>query len=86
MVVARCTYCELPGPLVSRPATSSAREKELEKANQTLKKKQLNGCITAWYGNSSALNYMMLQRVVWNAQYITGTKHFTVLSKSISLY
>ena len=34
----------------------------------------LTGCITAWYGNSTALNRMELQRVVRTAQYITGAK------------
>jgi hypothetical protein len=27
--------------------------------------------ITVWYGNSSALNHMLLQRVMWTAHYIT---------------
>ena len=34
----------------------------------------LTGCITAWYGNSTALDCMALQRVVRTAQYITGTE------------
>ena len=34
----------------------------------------LTGCITAWYGNSTALDRMALQRVVRTAQYITGTE------------
>jgi hypothetical protein len=32
------------------------------------------GCITAWYGNSTALDHMALQRVVQKAQYITGAE------------
>ena len=34
----------------------------------------LAGCITAWYGNCSALNRKALQRVVRSAQRITGGK------------
>ena len=34
----------------------------------------LTGCITARYGNSTALNRMALQRVVRTAQYITGAE------------
>ena len=34
----------------------------------------LTGCINAWYDNATYLNRMMLQRVVWTAQYITGTE------------
>ena len=34
----------------------------------------LSGCITAWYGNCSALNRKALQRVVRSAQRITGGK------------
>ena len=34
----------------------------------------LAGCITAWYGNCSALNRKALQRVVRTAQRITGGK------------
>ena len=34
----------------------------------------LAGCITAWYGNCSALNCKTLQRVVRSAQRITGGK------------
>ncbi|KAM9432320.1 uncharacterized protein ACWYII_016486 [Salvelinus alpinus] len=34
----------------------------------------LSGCITAWYGNCSALNRKALQRVVRSAQCITGGK------------
>jgi hypothetical protein len=34
----------------------------------------LTGCITAWYGNSSASNRKALQRVVGTAQNITGAK------------
>jgi gmma-aminobutyric acid receptor subunit gamma len=34
----------------------------------------LTGCITAWYGNSSASDHKALQRVVRMAQYITGAK------------
>ena len=32
------------------------------------------GCITAWYGNCSASDSKVLQRVVCTAQYITGSK------------
>ena len=32
----------------------------------------LSGCITAWYGNCTALNGKALQRVVRSAQLITG--------------
>jgi hypothetical protein len=32
------------------------------------------GCITAWYGNSTARNCRALQRVLWSAQRITGGK------------
>jgi hypothetical protein len=32
----------------------------------------MTGCITAWYGNCSALDCKALQRVVRMAQYITG--------------
>ena len=35
------------------------------------------GCITAWYGNCSASNRKVLQRVVRIAQYITGAKLYT---------
>ena len=34
----------------------------------------LTGCVTAWYGNCSAFNHKVLQRVVRTAQYITGAK------------
>jgi pantothenate kinase type III len=34
----------------------------------------LSGCITAWYGNCTALNRKALQRVVRSAQHITGGK------------
>jgi hypothetical protein len=34
----------------------------------------LSGCITAWYGNCTALNRKALQRVVRSAQRITGGK------------
>ena len=34
----------------------------------------LTGCITAWYGNCSASDCKVLQRVVRTAQYITGAK------------
>ena len=34
----------------------------------------LSGCITAWYGNCTALNRKALQRVVQSAQRITGGK------------
>ena len=34
----------------------------------------LNGCITAWYGNCSASDRKVLQRVVRRALYITGAK------------
>ena len=34
----------------------------------------LTGCITAWYGNCSASECKVLQRVVHVAQYITGAK------------
>ena len=34
----------------------------------------LTGCLTAWYGNSSASDRKALQRVVLTAQYITGAK------------
>ena len=34
----------------------------------------LTGCVTAWYGNSSASDRKALQRVVSTAQYITGAK------------
>jgi gmma-aminobutyric acid receptor subunit gamma len=34
----------------------------------------LTGCITAWYGNSSASDRKALQRVVRTAKYITGAK------------
>ena len=34
----------------------------------------LSGCITAWYGNCTALNHNALQRMVWSAQCITGGK------------
>ena len=34
----------------------------------------LSGCITAWYGNCTALNLKALQRVVQSAQRITGGK------------
>jgi hypothetical protein len=34
----------------------------------------LTGCITAWYGNSTALDHMALPRVVQTAQYITGAE------------
>ena len=34
----------------------------------------LTGCITAWYGNCSASDRKVLQRVVYMAQYITGAK------------
>ena len=30
--------------------------------------------ITFWYGNSTALDRMVLQGVVWTAQYITGAE------------
>ena len=33
-----------------------------------------SGCISAWYGNCTALNRKALQRVVWSAQRITGSK------------
>ena len=38
----------------------------------------LTGCITAWYGNSTALDHMALQRVVRTAQYISGAKLSTI--------
>ena len=34
----------------------------------------LSGCITAWYGNCTALNRKAFQRVVRSAQHITGGK------------
>ena len=34
----------------------------------------LLGCITAWYGNCTALNRKALQRVVQSAQQVTGGK------------
>ena len=34
----------------------------------------MTGCITAWYGNCSASDCKVLQRVVRMAQYITGAK------------
>ena len=34
----------------------------------------LPGCITAWYGNCTALNHKALQRVGQSAQHITGGK------------
>ena len=34
----------------------------------------LTGCITAWYGNCSFSDRKALQRVVYMAQYITGSK------------
>jgi hypothetical protein len=34
----------------------------------------LSDCITAWYGNYTALNHMALQRVVRSTQHITGGK------------
>ena len=34
----------------------------------------LTSCITAWYGNCSASDHKVLQRVVRMAQYITGAK------------
>jgi hypothetical protein len=34
----------------------------------------LTGCITAWYGNCSASDHKVRQRVVRTAQYITGAK------------
>jgi hypothetical protein len=34
----------------------------------------LSGCITAWYGNCTALNRKALQRMVWSAQRITEDK------------
>ncbi len=35
----------------------------------------LTGCITAWFGNSTAGNRRALQRVVRNARYIVGGEH-----------
>ncbi len=32
----------------------------------------LTGCITAWFGNSTAGNHKALQRVVWTAHHIVG--------------
>ena len=32
------------------------------------------GCITAWYGNSTALDHMVLQSVVQTTQYIAGAE------------
>ena len=34
----------------------------------------LTGCTTTWYGNSTALDCVALQRVMWTAQYITGAE------------
>ena len=34
----------------------------------------LTGCITSWYGNCSASDHKVLQRVVRTAQYISGAK------------
>jgi gmma-aminobutyric acid receptor subunit gamma len=34
----------------------------------------MTGCITTWYGNCSASDRKVLQRVVRTAQYITGAK------------
>ena len=34
----------------------------------------MTGCITAWYGNCTALDCIALQRVLWTAQYITGAR------------
>uniref|UniRef100_A0A673ZH06 Dynamin-type G domain-containing protein n=1 Tax=Salmo trutta TaxID=8032 RepID=A0A673ZH06_SALTR len=34
----------------------------------------LTSCITAWYGKSTTLDHMVLQRVVRTAQYITGAE------------
>jgi hypothetical protein len=39
----------------------------------------LTGCITAWYGSSTALDRIALQRVVRAAQYLTGTKLSAIL-------
>ena len=45
-----------------------------QKHSQTSTESILAGCITAWYGNCSALNRKALQRVVRSAQCITGGK------------
>ena len=36
------------------------------------------GCITAWYGNCSASDHKVLQRVVRMAQYINGAKLYAI--------
>ena len=46
----------------------------------------LTVCITAWYGNSTALDCMELQRVVWTAQYITGPELPAIQDFYIRLY
>jgi hypothetical protein len=38
------------------------------------KVKQLTGCITAWYDNSTTLDHVALQRVMQIAQHITGAE------------
>jgi gmma-aminobutyric acid receptor subunit gamma len=34
----------------------------------------LTGCITTWYGNTTALYRIALQRAVWTVQYIIEAK------------
>ncbi|KAM9570293.1 uncharacterized protein ACWYII_042274 [Salvelinus alpinus] len=49
-------------------------ELKLSTHTDSVVKKALSGCITAWYGNCTARNRMALQRVVGSAQRITGGK------------
>jgi hypothetical protein len=45
-----------------------------QKVLQLHHREHLTGCVTAWYGNCSASDRKVLQRVVRTAQYITGAK------------
>ena len=44
----------------------------------------LTGCITAWYGNCSASDQKVLQRVVRMAQYITGAELPAIQDQAVS--
>ena len=50
-----------------RLKTFGLSPKTLPNFNRCTIESILSGCITAWYGNCTALNRKALQRVVWSA-------------------
>ena len=84
----KLSWSKHPKPVVKRPRQHIfplTRLKRFGTCPQNLKKLYictiesiLTGCITALYGNRSASDHKVLQRVMRTAQYITGTKIPTI--------